>query len=152
LGKNSWPRRVCRYFATPRPVTYAELMDQTKTGGLLYQGMVYHTLGLIDAGNPEIWLGLVKRSMRSEADKERMQQIASLIRADYVYALKFDEIVFNPNKLANAGNLTPIEWIIQNFGEDFPAPVSAEELFHHKAPADDVVGEDKTTNSPPNGG
>jgi hypothetical protein len=41
----------------PRPrytpaLTYAELVERTKAGGLLSQGYVYHTLGLIDCGNP----------------------------------------------------------------------------------------------------
>lgn len=129
LDKNSWPRRLCRFLATPRPLTYAELVAQTKAGGVLSQGYVYHTLGLIDCGNPEIWLGLVKRSMKSEADKERMYQLVSAIKADYVFARKFDEIVFNPYTGGDAGNPTPIQYILQEFGKEFPAPVSAEELM-----------------------
>ncbi len=133
LDKNSWPRRLCRFLATPRPLTYAELVGKTKAGGLLSQGYVYHMLGLIDCGNPEIWLGLVKRSARSEADKERMQQLMSALMADYVFALKFDEVVFNPYTGGDAGKLAPIEWIVNEFGQDMPGPVSVEELFGRSA-------------------
>jgi hypothetical protein len=101
---------------------------------------VYHTLGLVDCGNPEIWLGLVRKSMKSEADKERMQQLVSAIMADYVFALKFDEIVFNPYTGGDAGNLTQIQHILQEFGKDFPAPVSAEGLMGTSA-GDDAGGE-----------
>ena len=50
LDKNSWPRRLCRYLATPRPLTYSELLERAKARGLISQGYVYHTLGLIDCG------------------------------------------------------------------------------------------------------
>ncbi len=121
-------RRLCRWFATPRPLTYSELIERAKAGGTLSQGYVYHTLGLLDCGNPEIWLGLVKESMKSEARKERMQQVVSALMADYVFALKFDEIVFNPYTGGDAGNLAPIQHILQEFGKDFPAPTSVEGL------------------------
>jgi hypothetical protein len=85
-------------------------------------------LGLIDCGNPEVYLGLVKRSARSEADRERMQQLVSAMMADYVFALKGDEVVFNPYKGGDAGELTPIEYILSEFGKDVPPPVSIDEL------------------------
>ena len=128
LDKNSWPRRLCRALATPRPLTYTELVSRTKGIGLISQGLVYHTLGLIDCGNPEVFLGLVKRSTKSEADRERMQQLVSAFMADHVFALKGDEIVFNPYKGGDAGDLTPIEFILKEFGKDIPAPISEKDL------------------------
>lgn len=129
FDKNGWLRRLCRYLATPRPLTYEELIEGTKAGGFLSQGYVYHTLGILDCGNPEIWLGLVKESTKSEARTERMKQLVSALMADYVFALKFDEVVFNPYTGGDAGNLAPIQYILQEFGKDFPAPVSAEGLM-----------------------
>jgi hypothetical protein len=58
-----------------------------------------------------------------------MQELVSAIMADYVFALKGDEVVFNPCKGGDAGELTPIEYIVNEFGTDFPAPVSADELM-----------------------
>jgi hypothetical protein len=86
-----------------------------------------YTLGLIDCGNPEIWLGLVKRWSKSEDDKQRMQQMVSALMADHVFALKFDEIVFNPYTVWDAGK-APIQYILEEFGKDFPAPVSGSEF------------------------
>jgi hypothetical protein len=116
-------------------LTYAELLAKTKAGGLLSRGYVYHALGLIDCGNPEVWLGLVKRSAKSEADKERVYQLVSAMMADYVFALKFDEIVFNPYTGGDAGNLTPIEHIMREFGKDVPAPVSIDDFTRPDAEA-----------------
>jgi hypothetical protein len=70
----------------------------------------------------------------------RMQQLVSAIMADYVFALKFDEIVFNPYTGGDAGNLAPIQHIVQEFGKDFRAPVSAEELMGTSA-GEDAGGE-----------
>jgi hypothetical protein len=125
---NSWPRRLCRALAEPRPLTYAELVERTKAGGLISRGLVFQTLGLIDCGNPEVYLGLVKQSTKSDADRERMHQLVSAMMADYVFALKADEVVFNPYKGGDAGELIPIQYILNEFGKDIPAPVSLDEL------------------------
>ena len=96
LDKNGWPRRLCRSLATPTPLTYAELVKKAETGGYFSRGLVYQVLGFLDCGDPEALVAMVKRAGKSEADHERMQQLVSALMADYVFALKFDEIVFNP--------------------------------------------------------
>jgi hypothetical protein len=79
---------------------------------------------LIDCGNPDFFVGFAKRAARSEADLVRMEQLVSAMRADYVFALKGDEVVFNPYKGGDAGDVTPIEYIMNEFGKDVPALVS----------------------------
>jgi|SRR5262245_33254749 len=122
VDKNSWLRRICRRLATPTPVTYTELIARTKAGGLVSQGLVYHMLGIIDCGNPQVFVAMLKRWGQSEADQERMKQLVSAFMTDYVFAIKFDEIVFNPQRSSGGGKLTPIERITQEFGQDFPVP------------------------------
>ena len=122
LDKNGWPRRLCRSLASPRPLTYAELVKKAETGGYFSRGLVYQVLGFLDCGDPEAFVAMVKRAGKSEADNERMQQLVSALMADYVFAIKFDEIVFNPYTGGDAGTFSPIEHILNAFRKDIPAP------------------------------
>jgi hypothetical protein len=128
LPADSWVRQLCRRLATPIPLTYADLRAVTSTHAVYSRGSVYKVLGLLDCGDPEMFLGLVKRASQSPADDARMRQLVSALMADYVFALKFDELVFNPYSGGDAGALTPIVFIMQEFGKDVPAPVAVHDL------------------------
>ena len=85
-------------------------------------------LGVLDWGDPDVWLGMLKRAARSDADREQMQQLAGALMADYVFALKFDEVVFNPYPGGDAGSVTPIQYIMAEFHKDFPEQASVEDF------------------------
>ena len=108
-----------RYYARPIPLTYQELVEKVKAGGIVCKGHVYDVAGMLDLGNPRVFVAVVKQSAESEEEFTKMQAITQTLMQDYVFALQADEVVFNV--VAGPSGLTPLQRVVLSNEETFRA-------------------------------
>jgi hypothetical protein len=112
-------KRWQRYWARPIPLTYKEFVEKVKAGGIVGRGHVYDVAGMLDLGNPNIFVALVKQSAESQEEFTKMQAITQLLMQDYVFAIQADELVFNI--VAGPDGLTPLQLVVLSNEDRFRA-------------------------------
>jgi hypothetical protein len=135
-----------RYFTIPAPLTFDQLTDAVKTGNVSAKGAVYDMLGMLDLGSPKIIETIVLELTKPEKEEElrRVMVIAMCLKADGVFALKYDEIVLNV--AAGPDGLTPLQRMIFA-NEDVLRAVGAN-AFADAAKTTHAVGRDGAIYTP----
>jgi len=139
-------KKLRRYFTTPAPLTFGQLAEAVKTGHVTAKGDVYNMLGMLDLGNPKIIETIVLELTKPEKEEElrRVMVMALCLKADGVFALKYDEIVLNI--AAGPDRLTPLQRVIFA-NEDVLRAVGAN-AFADIAKTLHAVGKDGTIYTP----